>query len=146
MALGDRIVVMDHGRVAQIGTPRRIYEAPATRFVAEFIGTMNVVHGEVRGGALHFPGGVLPLQEAGTDGGGEAMFRSEDVRLAANGEAPQFGGEVLASLYQGDHTRLEVDIGAGRPIVARIELRRDFALGERLSFTLAVPAIRAPQP
>jgi putative spermidine/putrescine transport system ATP-binding protein len=146
MALGDRIVVMDHGRVAQIGTPRRIYEAPATRFVAEFIGTMNVVHGEVRGGALHFPGGVLPLQEAGTDGGGEAMFRSEDVRLAANGEAPQFGGEVLASLYQGDHTRLEVDIGAGRPIVARIELRRDFAPGERLSFTLAVPAIRAPQP
>jgi putative spermidine/putrescine transport system ATP-binding protein len=146
MALGDRIVVMDHGRVAQIGTPRQIYEAPATRFVAEFIGTMNVVHGDIRAGVLHFAGGMLPLQDGAQDGSGEAMFRAEDVRLAANGEASQFGGQVLASLYQGDHTRLEVDVGSGRPIVARIELRRDFAPGERLSFTLAVPALSAPQP
>ena len=63
MALGDRIVVMDHGRIAQIGTPRQIYEAPSTRYVAEFIGTMNVVHGDIRGGALHFAGGVLPLRD-----------------------------------------------------------------------------------
>ena len=45
MALGDRIVVMEHGRVAQVGRPREIYQRPATRFVAEFVGTMNRLRG-----------------------------------------------------------------------------------------------------
>lgn len=144
MALGDRIVVMDHGRVAQIGTPRQIYEEPRTRYVAEFIGTMNVVSGEVRADALHFPGGLLPLRNAALGGGSEAMFRPEDLALAASDGSAQFSGEVLASLFQGDHTRLEVDIGAGRPIVARIADRRDFAIGERVSFRLSTPAVRIP--
>ena len=50
LALGDRIVVMSHGRVAQIGTPREVYRAPASRFVADFIGTMNRLPGEVTDG------------------------------------------------------------------------------------------------
>ena len=152
MALGDRIVVMDHGRVAQIGTPRAIYEAPATRFVAEFIGTMNVVSGEVRDGALHFAGGRVPLHSGATDsaanGGADAMFRPEDLQLATDGAA-DFSGRVLASLFQGDHTRLEVDVGGRRPIVVRIGAgaggRRDFTPGERLAFTLCVPALPAPR-
>jgi putative spermidine/putrescine transport system ATP-binding protein len=147
MALGDRIVVMDHGRVAQIGTPRGIYEAPATRFVAEFIGTMNVVRGEIRAGALRFAGGFVPLREAAnggaTDGAGQAMFRPEDLQLASV-ETSHFSGNVVASLYQGDHTRLEVDVGAERPLVARLAQRRDFAAGERLSFVLSTPALFAP--
>ncbi len=144
MALADRIVVMDHGRAAQIGTPRQIYESPSTRFVAEFIGTMNVVHGEVRAGALHFAGGHLPLQDGASDGNGDAMFRPEDLLLADAVDGAHFSGRVLTRLFQGDHTRLEIDIGNDRPIVARIAQRRDFAPGERLSFTLAVPAIQAP--
>jgi putative spermidine/putrescine transport system ATP-binding protein len=145
MALGDRIVVMDHGRIAQIGTPRQIYESPSTRYVAEFIGTMNVVDGDVRDGMLYFAGGWLPLRDDAAAGRGEAVFRPEDLVLAAAGAPSQFSGEVLASLFQGDHTRLEIDIGAARPIVARIAQRRDFSVSERLSFTLAAPAILMPR-
>ncbi len=146
MALGDRIVVMDHGRVAQTGTPRAIYEAPATRFVAEFIGTMNVVSGEARDGALHFAGGRVPLRNGSAlpAGAGDAMFRPEDLQLAPPGAPADFSGNVLASLFQGDHTRLEIDVGGGRPIVARIAQRRDFVPGERLSFSLTAPALHAP--
>ena len=144
MALGDRIVVMDHGRIAQIGTPRQIYEAPSTRYVAEFIGTMNVVHGDIHAGALHFAGGVVPLRDGAAAGSGEAMFRPEDLLLTTAGGPTQFSGQVLASLFQGDHTRLEVDIGTGKPIVARIAQRRDFVIGERLTFTLSTPAIPMP--
>jgi putative spermidine/putrescine transport system ATP-binding protein len=145
MALGDRIVVMAQGRVAQVGLPREIYEAPATRFVAEFIGTMNIVHGELRDGALHFAGGHLPVTDHTLGGSGEAMFRPENLRLANNGDLAHFGGQVLASLFQGDHTRLEIDVGTDRPVVARIAQRYDFKRGERLSFTLTMPAIRSPQ-
>ena len=52
MALGDRIVVMRKGAIAQIGTPRDIYFAPANRFVAEFIGAANIVEARVDAGAL----------------------------------------------------------------------------------------------
>lgn len=141
MALGDRIIVMDHGRVAQIGTPRQIYESPTTRYVAEFIGTMNVVDGDARDGVLHFAGGWLPLRDEAAPGRGEAVFRPEELLLVAAGAPSHFSGEVLASLFQGDHTRLEIDIGVARPLVARIAQRRDFAVGERLSFMLAAPAI-----
>lgn len=145
MALGDRIVVMDHGRVAQIGTPRAIYEAPATRFVAEFIGTMNIISGDVHNGALHFAGGRVPLRNGAADGAGDALFRPEDLQLAAPGGAVDLAGRVLISLFQGDHTRLEIDVGTDRPVVARIAQRHDFKRGERLSFTLTVPAIHSPQ-
>jgi putative spermidine/putrescine transport system ATP-binding protein len=147
MALGDRIVVMDHGRIAQIGTPRQIYEAPASRFVAEFIGTMNWLVGEARAGALHFAGGRLPLTAEAPTGAAQAMFRPEDLRLAPHADAAHFSGCVLTSLYQGDHTRLELDVGGGsRPLIARLAERRDFAAGERLHFLLTTPALAAPQP
>ena len=61
MALGDRIVVMEHGRVAQVGRPRDIYQRPATRFVAEFIGTMNRLSGSVQRRRLRDRGGPHSL-------------------------------------------------------------------------------------
>ena len=56
MVISDRIAVMDAGNVEQIGTPEEIYEKPASRFVADFIGTMNFISGEV----------VEVVQEAGS--------------------------------------------------------------------------------
>ena len=47
MTLGTRLGVMNHGRIAQIGTPSDIYESPATRFVADFIGSVNMFEGQV---------------------------------------------------------------------------------------------------
>src|SRR6202011_1172685 len=61
MAMGDRIAVIDHGRVCQVGTPTEIYDAPADRFVATFVGTppMNIV--ARNGGFLGFrPENFLP--------------------------------------------------------------------------------------
>jgi putrescine transport system ATP-binding protein len=47
MTLGQRLGVMNHGRIAQVGTPSDIYESPATRFVADFIGSVNMFEGQV---------------------------------------------------------------------------------------------------
>ncbi len=81
MALGDRIVVMRKGAIAQIGTPREIYFAPANRFVAEFVGAANIVEAQCDAGALTLPGGRLPVDSGAINGHANgkvfAMIRPE---------------------------------------------------------------------
>src|SRR5258708_7624388 len=61
MELGDRIVVMQKGAIAQIGTPRQIYFKPQSRFAAEFIGAANIIEAAVDHRHLLLPAGRLPI-------------------------------------------------------------------------------------
>jgi putative spermidine/putrescine transport system ATP-binding protein len=133
MALGDRIVVMEQGRVAQVGAPRDIYQRPATPFVAEFIGTMNRLAGSVRDGAFVTAGGSIPWPE-GPAGAAEVLFRPEDVTLADG--AHHLTGTVAAAFFMGDRTRLFVQIGDGRPLVVETGTRRDFSHGETVGLNV----------
>jgi len=124
MALGDRIVVMDHGKVAQIGAPREIYHAPASRFVADFIGTMNRLDGRVENGRFVTAAGAIPWPGA-PSGVRQVLFRPESVRLADPASA-QLAGTVAAAFFLGDRTRLFVDCG-GQSLIAETAERREFA-------------------
>ena len=127
MALGDRIVVMSEGRVAQVGRPREIYQRPASSFVAEFIGTMNVLRGAVSDGAFVTSAGAIPWPAAPADAK-EIRFRPEDVRLEES--APHLRGKIAATIFRGDRTRLLVDVGNAHPLVLETSARRDFSRGE----------------
>jgi putative spermidine/putrescine transport system ATP-binding protein len=130
MSLGDRIVVMEHGRVAQIGTPQQIYYHPANRFVADFIGTMNRVAGRVHDGRLEFRGGRLPCNAA--EGAVvELGFRPEDARIVAAVEA-DLSGRVAASFFLGDRTRVIVEGIADNLIVVESSQRSDVNKGDAL--------------
>ncbi|KMK65629.1 ABC transporter ATP-binding protein [Puniceibacterium sp. IMCC21224] len=106
MQMGDKIVVMNHGSVEQFGVPQQIYDWPATRFVAQFIGSppMNFLDfdGTVGKGATAVQfGGVsfaVPQQLEGASGALTLGVRPEHVRL--NDAAP-YRGEVVASEYLG---------------------------------------------
>ncbi len=134
MALGDRIVVMEHGRVAQVGKPREIYLRPATRFVADFVGTMNRLKGSARDGAFITTAGNIPWSDAPASAT-EVLFRPEDVSLAdAN---PHLTGVITASFFLGDRTRLFVQAGDGdNPLVVETGARRDFQHGETVGLTV----------
>jgi putative spermidine/putrescine transport system ATP-binding protein len=143
MALGDRIAVMSHGRIAQIGSPHDIYFAPADAFVADFIGTMNRVSGERVDGRLRFAGGWLPLPEGAV--AASAMFRPEDLRLV-DAAAAQFSGRVVSSFFLGDHTRLVIDAGSDAVLIARVQERQVFQPGQTVHCAVdagAVLALRA---
>jgi putative spermidine/putrescine transport system ATP-binding protein len=118
MALGDRIVVMEKGRIAQAGTPQEIYHQPASAFVADFIGTMNRM---VRDGR-------------------EVMFRPEDVRIVEAG-GDSFEAKVISSFFLGDHTRLVVDAGAGAPLIVETTERRTWPRGESVHLAIAPGAL-----
>jgi putative spermidine/putrescine transport system ATP-binding protein len=139
MALGDRVVVMSHGRVTQVGTPREIYYAPANQFVADFIGTMNRIQGTLRNGFLETGAGRVPWQ-AGGSGEVEALFRPENAVIAEPG-AGQLRGRVQSAFFLGDRTRLIVGEIGQTPLVIETSERREFREGEEIGLTIEPGAL-----
>lgn len=104
MALADRLVVMQKGRIAQIGTPRDIWFNPADRFVAEFIGATSSLPGFVENGVLAVSG-LRTLWNA-PDGPVRVMLRPHALRLA--GPAEGLAVQVQAAQFIGDRTRITI--------------------------------------
>src|ERR1700731_2150440 len=92
MEVGDRIVVMRKGVIAQIGTPRDIYFTPRSRFVAEFVGAANILEAAVSNGHLVLPGGRLALAGAADTPSAIAMVRPETIRIVEAADAAPRGG------------------------------------------------------
>lgn len=104
MFVGDRIAVMNEGRVEQIGTPENVFHKPATRFVAEFMGQSDFIAGRVVEGGIDTALGRLAQPVALPTGTRvEVLVRPDDIELALNGEhnarirARQFVG--IANVY-----------------------------------------------
>jgi len=106
MSLGDRIVVMDRGIVAQVGTPREIYFEPQGEFVADFIGTMNRLDGGVNDGHFETQGGRVALADD-IVGTASALFRPENARIVPASQAP-LTGKVSTVFFLGDRNRLTI--------------------------------------
>jgi len=141
MELGDRIVVMRAGAIAQIGTPRDIYFAPANRFVAEFIGAANVVEGHAHGGAIEVVGGRLPIADAAATGKVTAMIRPETIAIVAPDQA-QIVGRVEAVRFFGDRQRLTVIDATDRPLVVDAANTAAVKSGERIGLRVDPNGVR----
>jgi putative spermidine/putrescine transport system ATP-binding protein len=121
--MSDRIAVINHGRVMQLDTPRAIYEHPANRFVAEFIGESSFLKVEFADGAYRCAGQPLLLSAPAPAGGPRLlMLRPERVRIVT--EAARDGCNVLAArvtdvIYQGDTYLVQATLADGGRITAR---------------------------
>ena len=140
MVLGDRVVVMRKGAIAQIGTPRDIYFAPTNRFVAEFVGAANLVEGIAADGIIALPGGRLAVAESGA-GPVVAMIRPESIQVVAPDEA-ELSGRVERVSFIGDRQRLTVSGAAPRPLLIDSPNTLDIKLGERVGLSIAPTAVR----
>lgn len=154
LSIADRIVVMNTGVVEQIGTPQEIYDHPASRFVADFIGAMNFLDGVVA--APHearVDGLTLRLSEALPSTGAPVVIaiRPEEVRLGVPGTGvttaanpiPVTVGEVE---FLGSHVRVGLRHPAfrGRPLVAQLSQTdaRDLRLAPGRPLEAILPAER----
>jgi sulfate/thiosulfate transport system ATP-binding protein len=97
MEVADRIVVMDRGRIAQVGRVDEVYEKPVSPFVFEFLGEANVLRGEVRGREVRLPDATAPIvMDAIHPNGPAALYvRPADLRIAAP-EQVGIGVEITA--------------------------------------------------
>ena len=84
LSVADRIVVMNHGVIDQVGTPMEIYREPATPFVADFVGKVNMLPGRISSGTLQL--GQISLPAEGPDREVRVYLRPEDVTPALNGQ------------------------------------------------------------
>lgn len=110
MALGDRIAVMNAGRIAQLGTPQEIYHQPANAFVADFIGAVNCLEviATRASGKLVVHGGELVA--AHLQGVSTVYCRPEDILVVPLSQA-NVKGKVVQSIFLGQTQRLIVDSG-----------------------------------
>ena len=125
-AMSDRIVVLNNGRVEQIGGPREIYDRPASSFVAEFVGESNVWEGTVErqpdgrhmlvtASADRFP---LPARSYTPGRPARMIVRPEAIQLAGNPEGTRLTGTLLDIVYVGGTTKYLVSTGDGHVIKA----------------------------
>jgi multiple sugar transport system ATP-binding protein len=135
MTMADRIVVLDKGRIAQVGSPLELYDRPANRFVAEFIGSpsINVLPASVRGGAfgIRSEQGTIEIPLAGGSQGEnvDVGIRPEHFRPADRG----IPGTVQVIEHLGAETYVFIDAGTGRDLCWRTPGRPGVAVGDRLT-------------
>jgi putative spermidine/putrescine transport system ATP-binding protein len=141
MELGDRIVVMSKGTIAQIGAPRDIYFTPRNRFVAEFIGAANIIEAPVEDGHLVLPGGRQPITSAVNLAVAVAMVRPEAIRLIDAGNAA-LAGIIDSVSFNGDRQRLVVSGVADKPLTVEASNTVQAKVGERVGLSIATEAIR----
>lgn len=120
MALSDRIAVMDSGVVMQVDEPQVLYERPVSRFVAEFVGTANVIPCKVRGGTkghveAEFAGGgsailASALREPVPEGKQAYAVARPEQLLAADPARAMFHGRVRDVRFIGSHFRYDVEL------------------------------------
>jgi multiple sugar transport system ATP-binding protein len=132
MTMADKIVVMHDGLVEQIGAPLELYDRPANRFVAGFIGSpaMNFLPGRASGGGIAITGaGHVPAAGAKLEENREVILgvRPEHLEIAADG----LEAEVVVVEPTGSETQVFARLG-GLEIAAVFRERHDFAPGQRI--------------
>ncbi|PHK95711.1 polyamine ABC transporter ATP-binding protein [Pseudoroseomonas rhizosphaerae] len=117
LALADRVAVLEHGRVVQLGPPRAVYDRPATRFVAQFLGAANVLEGRPDGaGGFDCPGLGATLRPEGAlpPGTAACALRPERIALRPLAEGPNSAEGVVEEVaFRGDDSLLLVRAGGG---------------------------------
>jgi ABC-type sugar transport system ATPase subunit len=140
MTLADKIVVLRDGRIEQVGTPRQVYEDPANRFVAGFIGSprMSLVDVTREGNRLGVSnGGSLALDRLPDAPALKLGLRPDAVSLHRGEGREGFEAEVVYTEYLGDNAYVYVRLADGTVLAARTAPNDDFAPDEKVSVTLA---------
>jgi putrescine transport system ATP-binding protein len=131
MSLADRIGVMDKGRLAQVATPPEIYEQPNSRWVAQFVGDVNLIEGKVvsldaAGALIESAVGPLRVRQAGDARPGDTVtvaLRPEKLRLSREpppGEENRIAGQVWDIGYLGDLSLYQVKTDSGLVLKASV--------------------------
>jgi sulfate transport system ATP-binding protein len=138
--VADQVIVLNRGKVEQMGPPQDLYELPATPFVTEFLGSVNVLTGQSAAGLAVLGDGIqVPTQLGGRDGPISVYVRPHDLELTheRNGR-PSWPGRVVRVTPLGAFVRLDVELADGTAVRVELTRERYAALEPRIGATLFV--------
>ncbi|MEM7177127.1 MAG: ABC transporter ATP-binding protein, partial [Pseudomonadota bacterium] len=145
LTMSDRIAVINHGKLMQLDEPRRLYDRPSNRFVADFIGESTFLPVQISGGTAAFAGKELMLAEPpASPRHNELLLRPEQMTILTGEPDPDtnvFESTVSEVVFQGDSFLMYADLLDGSSVALRGSTHRDVtatipAIGERVSLGL----------
>lgn len=145
MELGDRIVVMRKGAIAQIGAPRDIYFAPQSQFVAEFIGAANIIEAPLVNGQFVLSGGRLATGGSDNQARAVAMIRPETIQIT-HAEGASLAGIIDSVGFTGDRQRIIVRDVSDKLLTIDAPNTIRAQAGERIGLSIAQDAVRLLPP
>jgi putative spermidine/putrescine transport system ATP-binding protein len=144
LGLSDRIAVMNAGRLEQLGCPRDIYERPATRFVADFIGASSIVEGIVvdarvveLSAGIRLAARLARSTERGTRV--QLLIRPEHVELPSP-HRDALGAKIVSVMYLGDHSVVRLELPGGARILATVRGETRLQAGDSVPVRLPAEA------
>jgi ABC-type Fe3+/spermidine/putrescine transport system ATPase subunit len=156
LSLSDRIAVMQHGRVEEVGTPRSLYERPASPFVRDFLGATVILRGRVGAPAsgcvrVTLNGALAGRTIAGRSSSAAAPAAGTEVHVAIRPEdievdgprddAGTLPGVIDALLFVGDHYEARVSLGGEQRVVLLLPRRREWKEGQAVSLVFPPEAV-----
>lgn len=138
MEMCDRIAVLSDGTIEQVGTPEGIYERPENRFVADFIGTSNVLSATIADGRLDLGFASVPCNGLPETDSGKVIARPGDFDVSGG----QFEGVVRDRVYLGSEVRAQVELPDGQFVTVNLDgAVADAVPGDRLTLSLDTEGI-----
>jgi sulfate transport system ATP-binding protein len=129
MEVSNRIVIFSRGNLEQIGTPREVYEEPANEFVARFIGVMNVLNAEVKGGVARVGELEFPAPQRADGQKLRIGFRPFAVQVSPDPTQYRYPGIIRHTFFLGILMRVEVELPSGLMLRARMTKEEYSQLG-----------------
>jgi sulfate transport system ATP-binding protein len=148
LEVSDRVVLMNKGRVEQIGSPDEVYDRPATPFVASFLGSVNLFHGRVEDGLLHVGEHALPVGEGhGPLDQAVGFVRPHEFDLRPAGAPGGIPARIVRVVAVGPMAQVELTRRDGEPIEVSVlrDALRELGLAEGDEVSLHPRAIRVFQ-
>lgn len=135
LAMADRIIVMNDGKIEQIGTPEEIYESPETSFVATFVGKANLFKGAWKDEVFKPEGTQLAWRQNNVTGSfikdGIFPLRPEQIRLT-KAEEEKLQGRIMTKQFQGKEYHYSLDVN-GRTVIVHMPINESYEIGETVS-------------
>jgi iron(III) transport system ATP-binding protein len=144
LSFADVVAVMRDGRIEQIGTPEEVYSRPASRWMAEFVGEIETLPGEARGGRAECELGSLPA-ESGVEGPVDVLVRPESLAIGLQGPKRATSAEVVSRQFFGHDQLVELRLPSGRMVRARRLGFPPWHPGDRVSVWIDGPADVLPR-
>jgi iron(III) transport system ATP-binding protein len=118
LSIADTVAVMNEGLIEQVGTPEEAYSRPASRWVASFLGEIEVVPGESVGGRVECELGSVPAEHE-LEGPVDVLIRPESVAIGLSGPQNAADAEVVARSFYGHDQLVELKLPSGRVVRSR---------------------------